>query len=161
MITSTCAETSVQSLPAPAATLCPDLTPAVPVSSPSYSREKLGSHVSQTRTSGAAPGWTVWVFILIQTGASAMKTALPLSPDLTSAHKIQDYTCAETSVQRSGNLVMDPALLMITPTGVGTSVQSLPAPAATLCQGMIFLAVPASSPSYLRDLRSSHVWKPL
>ena len=87
---------------------------------------------------------------------SAMKTALPPSPVLTSAHKIKDSTCVDKTALRSGNLVTAPAPTMITSTCVETSAQSLPAPAAT--QSVVLTpAVPASSHSYLMERHTSHV----
>ena len=125
MITSTCVETSAQSLPAPAATLCLDLTPAVPASSPSSTGVWRMSPVltmEMKKDCYAAPRWTVLVVSSGESMASAMTTAPPPSPVLTSAHKIMDSTFAEKTALRSGHLAMDPALMMITSTCVGTSV---------------------------------------
>ena len=146
MITSTFVGTSVQSLPAPAATLCLVLTPAVPASSPTEREQQFASRALSLQTL-APPRWTVLVIMwrTVPTGATAMKTAPPLSPAPTFAHKIKGYTCVERSVLRRGDPVTDPAPMMITTNFVGTSVQSLPAPAATPCL-VLTLADPASSP---------------
>ena len=149
MITSTCVETFVQSLPAPAATLWLDLTPAVPVSSPSYLEDKPSSHVwtpGRWRAGGALRRWTP--LVASHTTDSAMTTARPPSPALTSANMIMDCTCVERNALRIGNLATEAASMMITCTCVETSAQSLPAPAAMQFLALQ-LAVPVSSPSFL------------
>ena len=100
MITSTCVETSAQSLPAPAATQSVVLTSAVPVSSHSYSMMHYISHVwmmVMRKDCSAAQRWTVLVNLLRTSMAFALMTALPPSPVLTSAHRIKDSTCVEST----------------------------------------------------------------
>ena len=78
----------------PAATLSVGPTPAVLVSSPSYGKVLPASHVCfGMKINGVAQRWTVQESILKTDMASAMKTAPPPSPALTSAHKIMDSTC--------------------------------------------------------------------